>query len=103
MNYWKSLTKHWKRIHTVILLAVLVVFAAAIVAGTSVSAASGDGTVIYVKDNTGSGTGDGSSYENALPPLTPAATGVDYAQYNTTNQVNTALHTAWKNLRYLQR
>lgn len=78
MKYWKSLKKHWNQIHTVILVSVLVL-AAAVAAGVSVSAASGDDLVIYVKDNVGSGTGDGSSFENALSPLTPATTGVNYA------------------------
>ena len=48
--------------------------------------------VVFVKDNVGSGTGDGSSYENALKPtsvVTAGATGVY-------NQKNTALYQAWK-------
>lgn len=50
--------------------------------------------VVFVKDNVGSGTGDGSSYENALKPtsvVTAGATGVY-------NQKNTALYQAWKKI-----
>lgn len=49
--------------------------------------------VIFVKDNIGSGTGDGSSFENAFAPNPNV---VAASQYNTHNQKNTALYQAWQ-------
>ena len=101
MKYWKSLKNHWKQIHTVILVSVLV-FAAAVAAGVSVSAASDPvpDNVYFIRDagTVGYGTGDGKSYDNPLAPLTSSDTGVNYAQYDTVNQVNTSLHRAWQKI-----
>ena len=50
--------------------------------------------VVFVKDNVGSGTGDGSSAENALTPTQTVTPGT----YNVANQQNTALYQAWERI-----
>ena len=79
--------KHFKKF---VLPVIAIAFLALILA---VPAKSSGEMVIFVKDNTGAGTGDGTSAANALTPENRVTVAV-----GTNNQQNTALYQAWEQI-----